>query len=186
LLGGSMVIDYPDWTKTKAYSLGLGKIYLNVKDREPHGIVPKEDVAALKKEIIQKLEAFLDPRPGFEGERVVLRAYDGAEIYSGKYFEEPGDIILGFNSGYRVSWQTSLGSFEGGDVEKYQGIGENPEPWTGDHCGVDPSLVKGIFYSNRKLPAGFEPSLLNIAPTVLAIYGVEQPKEWDGKPMELK
>lgn len=185
LLGGSMVIDYPDWTQTKAYSLGLGKIYLNVKGREPHGIVDPKDVAALKKEIIAKLESFVDPRPGFEGQKPVLRAYDGAEIYSGKWFEEPGDIILGFNSGYRVSWQTSLGGFEI-DTKDFAGIGPNPEPWTGDHCGVDPSLVKGIFFSNKKIPAGFEPSLLNISPTVLAIYGVDRPKEWDGQPMELK
>jgi predicted AlkP superfamily phosphohydrolase/phosphomutase len=49
LLGGSMLIDYPDWTQTKAYSLGLGKIYLNIKGREPLGIVDPADVPALKK-----------------------------------------------------------------------------------------------------------------------------------------
>lgn len=185
LLGGQTVIDYPIWNETKAYSLGLGKIYLNVKGREPRGIVDPKDVPALKKEIIAKLESFVDPRPGFEGVKPVLKAYDAAEIYSGPWSEEPGDIILGFNSGYRVSWQTSLGSFER-DTMETAGVGPNPEPWTGDHCGVDPSLVKGIFYSNKKLPAGFEPTLLNIAPTVLATYGVERPKEWDGQPMELK
>ncbi len=185
LLGGQLSIDYPDWTKTKAYSLGLGKIYLNIKGREPNGIVEPGEVEALKAEIIAKLEAFKDPRPGFQDEHPVLRAYNGLEIYSGPYAAEPGDIILGFNSGYRVSWQTSLGGFEVATRDTW-GIAPNPQPWTGDHCGVDPSLVKGIYFSNRKLPAGFEPSLLNIAPTVLKIYGVTQPKEWDGTPIDLK
>jgi predicted AlkP superfamily phosphohydrolase/phosphomutase len=174
------MLSYVDWTQTKAYSMGLGKIYINLRGRDQLGIVEPGDFAALKKEIIAKLEAYTDPRKGFENQSVVKRAYDAADIYSGAYSEEPGDIILGFDSGYRVSWQTTLGGLEKNTVD------DNKAPWTGDHCGVDPSLVEGIFFSNRKLPVGAAPSLLHIAPTILAIYGVERPAEWDGTPLELQ
>lgn len=181
--GGAM--PYVDWTQTRAYSLGLGKIFINLKDREHRGIVEPADFDALRAEIIAKLEAFTDPRPGFEGKKVVRRAYDGHKIYHGDYVDDAGDIVLGFESGYRVSWQTTGGGFEEKTLPMF-GIGPNDEPWTGDHCGVDPSLVRGIFFSNKKLDDSVSPGLMNIAPTILKRYGVALPPEWDGTPLDLK
>lgn len=178
LKSGDM-LSYVDWKNTKAYAMGLGKIYLNVKGREQQGIVEPEDVAGVVADIIRDLEAFKDP---IRGTNVVKKAYSGVEIYEGPYVDEMGDVIVGFNEGYRVSWQTSLGGYESKTVET-NGVLDNDLPWSGDHCGVDPSLVSGIFFSNRKLPAGTEPHIYNIAPTILDQYKIDLPKDWDGTPL---
>lgn len=175
-------LTYVDWANTTAYSLGLGKIFINLKGREPLGIVDRQDFDRLRREIIGKLESFIDP---IRGGRVVRKAYDGQEIYEGRYKEEPGDIVLGFEAGYRVSWDTSAGGFDASTAKTF-GIADNPVTWSGDHVGVDPELVKGIFLSNRKLVADFEPNLINIAPAILKLYGIERPKDWDGQPFDLK
>lgn len=178
--GGNLA--YVDWTRTKAYAMGLGKIYINKKGRETAGSVAAADFDATVDEICARLESSLDEQRGQA--KIALRAYAGRKIYNGPYLEEPGDIILGFDVGYRSSWQSTLGGFEQEAMGK-QGIIVNDQPWTGDHCGVDPSLVKGIFFSNKKMALEAEPSLLNIAPTICSFYGVATPPDWDGTPLKL-
>ncbi len=178
-------MDGIDWSKTRAYSLGLGKIYLNLEGREPHGIVAPAEAAKWKAEIQQRLEAFTDPRQGHAGVHPILRVYDASKIYSGPFVAEGPDLIVGFDRGYRVSWQTALGGLEP-DTRGDFGVGSNPSPWSGDHCSVDPSLVKGVFFSNRKRTTASEPSVLDIAPTILTLCGVARPEEWDGTPIQLR
>lgn len=176
------MLNYIDWSRTKAYSMGLGKIYLNIEGREPKGIVKPADAEALCREIIAKLEEFEDP---IRGGRVVKKGYVGTDIYTGPHVDEVGDILVGFNEGYRVSWQTSLGGFEKDTIDTL-GILDNTLPWSGDHCGVDPDLVKGIFFTNRKLAPGQSPHVMSIAPTVLRAYGIAQPELWDGSPLSFE
>ncbi len=173
---------YVDWERTRAYSMGLGKVYINLKGREDLGIVDPSEFDALKKEIIEKLETFVDPVDGHGKRRVVLKAYDAREIYEGEYEDEGGDIVLGLNDGYRASWQVSSGGYEEDGYESF-GIVANDLKWAGDHCGVLPELVQGIFFANFEVPDGFIPHLMNVAPTVLDVFGVEIPKEWDGTPI---
>ncbi|MBI4878864.1 MAG: alkaline phosphatase family protein [Planctomycetes bacterium] len=152
--------QYVDWSRTRAYSMGLGKIYINLAGREPLGIVPAAEFAALKKEIIAKLEAFVDPIEGHGRRPVFARAYDAAEIYSGPYHEvasDPaclagfGDIVVGVSAGYRPSWGATMGGFER-DTYEHFGVGTNDLPWSGDHCGVEPALVPGILAASFALP----------------------------------
>ncbi len=60
-------------------------------------------------------------------------------------------------------------------------IEPNSKAWSGDHC-VDPELVPGVLFCNRRVAAG-EPGIVDIAPTVLAAFGVPVPKYMDGKPL---
>ena len=53
------------------------------------------------------------------------------------------------------------------------------EPWSGDRC-IDPRLVPGVFFCNRKVDAE-EPALIDIAPTALRLFGIEPPAHIDGK-----
>ncbi|MFH0944784.1 MAG: hypothetical protein V2A76_06265, partial [Planctomycetota bacterium] len=179
------VLSFVDWTRTRAYSMGLGKIYINLKGREPKGIVDPTDYDALKEGIIAELKEFRDPIEGHDGAHVVLNAYDALEIHDGPVtsnITDYGDIILGFNRWYRVSGATTSGGYERDTYASF-GISINDEPWSGDHCGVDPSLVKGVFLSNFEIQEGFQPSLLNVAPTILDMFGVELPSNWDGTPI---
>ena len=179
------MFGFVDWSRTRAYSMGLGKIYINLKGREPKGIVERSEYDALKAEIIAKLKEFRDPVDGHENAQVVINAYDALEVNQGPKeanITDYGDIILGFNQWYRVSGSTSSGGYEK-DAYATFGIADNDEPWSGDHCGVDLDLVRGVFFSNFKIQAGFTPGLMGVAPTLLEIFGVDLPPDWDGKPI---
>src|SRR5436190_413765 len=84
------------------------------------------------------------------------------------------DLFVMNNDGYRVSWQTSLGG-----VPK-QVFEPNKAVWSGDHCSVDPEIVKGIFFVNEKLATNRAPYIADIYPTVLGRLGVGVPYEVDG------
>ena len=49
---------------------------------------------------------------------------------------------------------------------------------------VDPEIVKGIFFYNRKLTTDHAPYIADVYPTVLGLLGVKAPYELDG--VELK
>ena len=165
-----------DWSKTRAYAIGLGEVYINLKGREAHGIVnPGPEYDALKQELRTKLVAMVDPE---NGEHPVRRVVTREEAY--KKFDPNmiPDLFVMNNNGYRVSWQTSLG---GVPKEVFE---PNKAVWSGDHCSVDPEIVKGIFFTNRKLTTNRAPYIADIYPTVLGQLGVKAPYELDG--VELK
>ncbi len=170
-----------DWTRTQAYSLGMGEIYINLRGREPAGIVAPWAFAALKAEIMRRLEAFSDPVRGHGGRRVVKRAYDAAEVLAGPYAEESGDIILGFAEGYGPARSALAGCAA---AETFDTFGVGDARGRGAGCGADPDLARGILFANRRLPKDLRLGVLNIAPTILAVYDVAAPAEWDGEPID--
>jgi len=165
-----------DWSHTRAYAMGLGEIYINVKGRESQGMVnPGPDYDALKQELKTKLAAMQDPE---DGAYPVRRVMTREEVY--KQFDPNmiPDLIAMNNDGYRVSWQTALGG-----IPKTL-IDPNNAVWSGDHCSVDPEIVKGIFFTNRKLVTARPPYIADVYPTVLGLLGVKAPYQLDG--VELK
>jgi predicted AlkP superfamily phosphohydrolase/phosphomutase len=165
-----------DWSQTKAYAMGLGEVYINVKGREAQGIVnPGAEYDALKQELKTKLVAMQDPEDGASPVRRVLAR---EEIY--KQFDPNmiPDLFVLNNDGYRVSWQTALGG-----IPKTL-IDTNNATWSGDHCSVDPEIVKGIFFMNKKLATARPPYIADVYPTVLGLLGVKAPYALDG--VELK
>ncbi|MFQ5649761.1 MAG: alkaline phosphatase family protein [bacterium] len=160
-----------DWTKTRAYAFGLAGIYLNVKGREKHGIVaPGAEYEKLKSELIEKLSGLVDPQ---NGEVAITEMYDSHKIYSGPYVNEGPDLISGYNIGYRISWNGATGVV--GDVV----FEDNVKAWSGDHC-IDPKLVPGVIFSNKKITAR-TPALIDMAPTVLDLFGVPKPGYMKGQ-----
>lgn len=160
-----------DWSKTKAYSLGTGQIYINLAGREGRGIVTPEEYPALVKDIASKLEALQDPK---SKEKPVSHAYLRDDIYKGDRFNEAPDIQVAFKEGWRTSWETMLGGIPEGQ------FADNTKKWSGDHSASDIKDTAGILISNRKL-AVTEPSIVDIAPTVLSIFGVSKPDGLEGK-----
>lgn len=137
-----------DWTKTRAYALGFNGIFLNRKGREALGIVREEEAAGLKRQLIERLQALVDPATG---RRVVATAYDAAEVYQGDRIDEAPDILVGYAPGYRASWQTALGGVPDGPV-----VVDNDRKWSGDHL-IDPPAVPGVLFTSFPLmtpPAG--------------------------------
>ncbi len=83
------------------------------------------------------------------------------------------DLFVGFNPGYRASWQTALGS-----VPKIL-IEDNKRKWSGDHL-IDPNLVPGILVINKKVELK-EPCIIDITPTILRLFNIPKPKAMQGK-----
>jgi predicted AlkP superfamily phosphohydrolase/phosphomutase len=151
-----------NWAETKAYAMGLGNIYLNRKGREPMGIVADADAEKVMLQIEAGLLALRDK----DGAKVVRHVYRGAKLYHGARAGEAPDLVVGFEWGYRVSWQTCLGGCEA-DV-----IADNPFRWSGDHCSVDPELVPGVLFSSMPLDPLAAPQVTDVMPTMLAVYGI--------------
>lgn len=160
-----------NWTKTKAYGLGLGGIYLNLEGREAKGIVsPGEEAKALKKEIISKLNGLKDKE---KGDTAINKVFDRDTLPPGPYKENCPDLIIGYNEGYRVSWDSVTGKVNTTVFE------DNTKAWSGDHC-IDPRIVPGIFFCSHNIETK-TPAIIDIAPTVLELFGLEAPKHMDGQ-----
>jgi len=161
-----------DWSRTKAYCLGLTGMFLNVRGREEQGIVaPGAEVQALKAEIMRKLKGLRDEDKKEVG---IREAFDPATLYSGPYLENGPDLIIGYNAGYRTSWDCASGVISGPVFE------DNVKAWSGDHC-IDPRLVPGVLFCSRSIDVD-EPHIVDLAPTALRLFGIQPPSHMDGKP----
>jgi predicted AlkP superfamily phosphohydrolase/phosphomutase len=161
-----------DWGKTKAYAFGLTGIYINQSGRESKGIVPPSESAALRQEIVNKLTGLQDPDRRCQA---VFKVHDCHQEYSGPYVSNGPDVIVGYEKGYRASWENAVGRCDGPVFR------DNDRPWSGDHC-VDPALVPGMLFCNRPLAQNVTPSIMDFAPTILTLFGVPMPAYFDGKP----
>ena len=166
-----------DWGTTRAYALALGQIYVNLKGRERLGIVePGAAYDSLRNDLVRKFGALRDP----ETETPIVRhVYKREEIFHGPYFNEAPDLVVGFERGYRVSWQTSLGGIPPEVIEP------NERRWSADHCSVDPDLVPGVLFSSRPIEAQ-SPHIVDIAPSVLRRLGITPPGDMDGRDLGLR
>ncbi len=165
--GGSAIGEYlrgVDWSQTKIYQLGLSGIYINKKGRESRGLVRSDEYKALKKEIVEKLEGLRDPDTG---EVAITSVYDTKEIMSGPYADGAPDLIIGYNVGYRASWDAAVGKSSEAVLE------DNLKSWSGDHC-IDYKLVPGVLFTNRKVVAD-RPGLIDMGPSILDLFGVKVP-----------
>lgn len=161
-----------DWSKTRAYALGLGQIYVNLAGREAQGIVrPGAEYGQVAAAIKAGLEAFVDP---VTGEQPVAHVFTRDEAYGVYDPELIPDLIPSNNDGFRVGWQDSLGGIAKEIVE------DNTEIWSGDHCSVYPPLVEGILFSNQPLDTRAA-YMGDLAPTLLALYGVQPKVKLDGR-----
>ena len=164
-----------DWSKSRAYGQGLNGIFLNMKGREKFGIVEAgKEADQLKEEIKEKLLKVVDQE---KNKKAIKAAYKREEIYRGPYSPNAPDIVVGYNVGYRVSWESAV-NYVGTQL-----FSDNTRLWSGDHAFTRQD-VPGIFFSNRKIN-GTEPTLADISPTVLAAFGIQSPSFIEGKNLEV-
>jgi len=205
----SSYLQWVDWEKSSAYSLAIGKIYLNLRGRDPGGIVDPAQQDELLKQITDRLYELTDPDTG---EKVVSKVYRKDEIYRGGFVEaqkQPegalnlpayagaAELTVDFAPGYRCAWSNTSGGLALVDVKTELDetiatagpvIFDNRSPWSGDHCGVDMAAVQGIFFCSRRttLPEGAgHYDATHLAPTVLSLMGVAVPKEYDAAPLRI-
>ena len=162
-----------DWSRSRAYAMGLGDVYINVKGREKNGIVePGAAYEALRSELVSRLTQLTDPS---NGERAVSRVFKREEVYRRFNPRVIPDLIVTNLPGYRVSWQASLG------VPTETVFEDNKDVWSGDHCSLDPELVKGIFFASKPFKAAKVPGIADATASVRALLGAPAPPDAAGK-----
>jgi predicted AlkP superfamily phosphohydrolase/phosphomutase len=162
-----------DWPRTRAYTLGLSGLYLNLSGRESQGTVqPGAEAESLKSELIAKLSGLRDEQLD---DVAIRQVYLTSNLYRGPYLDAAPDLIVGYNEGYRTSWDAAVGKVSEHVIE------DNSKAWSGDHC-VDPLLVPGVLFCSRKIDAD-DPGIEDLAPTALDLFGIDPPTWMDGKPL---
>lgn len=159
-----------DWSGTQAYALGINGLYINQIGREGEGVVaPGAEKEHVIDEIRQKLLAITDPETG---EQVIAEVYKTSDHYTGEAVGEAPDMIIGYNKGYRGSWETALGKVTRTLVT------DNAKRWSGDHC-MAREVVPGVLFTSKKVTYT-EPALYDLAPTILGEFGIDKDPDMVG------
>jgi len=160
--------DMIDWSKTKVWGEGgyYSRIFFNVKGREPNGIIPSESYEEFREEMIKKLEGITDE----EGNNIGTKAFKPEDIYR-ECKNIPPDLIVYMGN---LDWR-SAGSVGVGSVYLYE---NDTGPDDANHSEY------GIFiWGNKDLIEEDPYSIYDIAPTILAYFGLVIPPDMIGKPL---
>jgi predicted AlkP superfamily phosphohydrolase/phosphomutase len=154
--------------------MGFNGLYLNLKGREAEGCVePGIEAQQLLSELKTRLESLKDTAPGRVGLPVVLAADRASDAYSGSRVGEAPDLIVGYNSGYGNSDESSLGRIP------YSILRDNlGGTFNGNHL-MHPSVVAGTLLTNGELVRR-DFQLVDVTAQLFAFFGVHS--ESDGQP----
>jgi predicted AlkP superfamily phosphohydrolase/phosphomutase len=136
-----------DWSRTKAYAIGLNSIYLNVAGREGKGIVSANESLEVCELLRQELLSWKHSNH----QSVVQQAWRRDETFTGQLSDYGPDLVVGFSPGYRASAKTGLGAWQPDPIET------NHDHWGADHC-YDPGSVPGVLFSGNGLSNFPDPS----------------------------
>ncbi len=162
-----------DWSRTRAFALPTdleGCIRINMKDREPQGIVePGRDYEALCQEICADMEALSNP---INGAPAVRRVWIRNEVFPGERQEHLPDIMVAWNDEAPF---TALASSRLGQVE-----GETADLRPGTHSPHGFLLASGTGIAQGQTATGH---LTDVAPTILRLLNLDPPAGLDGAPL---
>ena len=164
-------LDGIDWTRTRAFALGLTGLFVNRRGREKSGIVAEgNEYRRLVQELAEKLGSLIDPQTG---ERCVRRVAVSHQFFRGPYRFDAPDLLIGWEGGYRHSWECATGQV----TESV--FTDTTRSWSGDHC-VDPSIVPGVLFCNRAITSE-NPRLVDIPASVMRLFGQPVPGYMQGE-----
>jgi len=176
-----------DWPRTRAYCWGMGaKIRINVRGREPQGIVePGAEYDELRETIIAQLTELRNPT---SGKPVFKRVWRREELYEGPRVEDAHDIVG--EASDNVSLNSNLHDpavpvfFEKTPDNLRVLAGVINKPLTpGQHSSHGVLILHGpAFDSDRTLTE--VPGLADVAPTAMHLVGADVPGGMDGRVLE--
>ncbi len=161
--------DQVDWSQTRAYSFGnIGQIFVNLRGREPEGIVePGPEYEQLLDEISAALFELKD-----NGEPVVDAVYRSKDIYHGPYAHYGPDlnVIMRGMAYVAQSWREMAGTTIFGTSGTY---------YTGIHRPIGMMALSGPGIAAR----GPQPEvqICDIAPTLLWLMNLPIAADIDGR-----
>jgi len=129
-----------DWSRSKAYAIGLNSIYINLAGREGMGVISDDDYHQICEQLRQELLAWT----GSNTESVFKKVMRNNETFTGQLSQYGPDLVIGYAPGYRASADTGLGAW------KQEIIDKNNDHWNADHC-FDSESVPGVIFSNMGL-----------------------------------
>jgi predicted AlkP superfamily phosphohydrolase/phosphomutase len=173
-----------DWEQTLAYSEETPHyptIWLNLKGREPKGIVSIDEREAILERMINALYQWKDP---FTDEKVVRRVYRREEIYHGLYVGRAPDLTIDYNEpgGFSYLSRPSYTSKNGAAIRKLKKE-EIKSVRFQSNSGSHRNLGIFIAYGN-KIKSGHNLKgvhILDLSPTILYLLGIPVPVEMDGQ-----
>mgnify|MGYP000054571017 CR=1 FL=1 len=153
-----------DWSKTVAVAPRANQIYLNMKGRDPHGIVEPGDKYEWEEEIMTRLYGYKSPATGKRVVALALRNKDAVLLGMGG--PQCGDIIYWTAEGYNDDHTDSLST-----------------TWGEADTSVSPIFIA----AGKGLKKGFTTDRIireiDVTPTMAALGGVRMPKECEGAPV---
>ena len=158
-----------DWSNTTAYSIGyIGEIHINLRGREPHGIVaPGPEYERVRNDLIRDLHTLTLP----DGSPLIEHTWKKEDIYRGAHLADAPDILF---------FPKNLETIAFGDFE----FGSNKvlEPAYGVSSA---HRMNGVFIAEGPtIPAHAQPqapNLTDLAPTILHLLGLPVPPDMDGR-----
>ncbi|MCL6584206.1 MAG: alkaline phosphatase family protein [bacterium] len=160
-----------DWSKTKCWGEGgyYGRIFLNVQGREPQGVIRPQDYESVRDELKAKLEALADEK----GNQIGTRVFKPQEIYPRVNGIAP-DLIVYFGN---LDWR-SVGSVGLSTIHTFE---NDTGPDDANHAQEGIFILYDPNYQGPKVqnPGYFD--ILDVAPTVLHLMGIEPPADFEGK-----
>ncbi len=163
-----------DWSHTLAWAEGgyYGRIYLNVRGREPHGIVPPSRYGELRGQLAQELVEMVGPDGSPLGNRVLIPE----EIYRATAGIPPDIMLYAGDLSYRVS--ASVGG------EEIFSLTNDTGPDDANHDIWGMYILYQPWRSQGFSPTAKEASILDIAPTILEALGVDGNFQMGGRLLE--
>jgi predicted AlkP superfamily phosphohydrolase/phosphomutase len=164
-----------DWSKTRAWGSGgyAGRLFMNVKGREPEGVIPRSEYESVRNKLAQEITAITDP----SGKPIHTKVYKPEEIYKeSKNF--PPDLIVYFGD---LHWRSvgTLGYDGWHTFENDTGLDSCNHADKGIFILYDP----GSPWNNREIK---DAHVMDIAPTILSLMGLKVPSDMQGKVLSRK
>ncbi|MFN2490530.1 MAG: alkaline phosphatase family protein [Actinomycetota bacterium] len=157
-----------DWSGTRAFSSPIPQqgIYVNLRGREPHGIVAESDYESVCAEIVERLEAMIDPD---DGRPVVDRVLRREEVVHGPQAEHAPDL---YPVCREYSYELSDGLVSPQVLDDLRSLPRGFHHLDG---------IFGIATPGIEARPGQRASILDIAPTALYLAGLDVPDSFEGE-----
>ncbi len=158
-----------DWSRTRVWGEGgyYARIFMNVRGREPQGLIPADEYEATRDDLAARIEAI----PGPNGAPLGTRVFKPEAIYHQVNGIAP-DLIVYWGD---LAWR-SVGSLGHGTIYTFE---NDTGPDDANHAQNGLFILSGgqIKHKGQRVATR---QLMDIAPTILAAYGIPAPADYQG------